>query len=90
MAVESTTAMSRTSTVSWRPLFETTTESAGSGSVQNSPEGWMPPLKSCFGEPAPDSKRSIHMKPKFPVRRSPSAATYSPLMIRMSFSMRYW
>ena len=53
----------------------TTNASSGMRTVQNSPEGAMPALKSWSCEPEPGSNRSTHTKPKVPRWRVPSADT---------------
>jgi hypothetical protein len=72
---ESITARSSTSSTARRPLRLIHSASSGIGSVQNSPDARIPPLKSWTCEPEPGSKRSTHMKANVPKRRAPFAST---------------
>ena len=56
--------------------------------VQNSPEGRIPPLKSCSCDPEPGSNRSIHISANDPRLTTPSTM-YSPSNARMSVSRLY-
>src|SRR5262245_33649594 len=57
-------------------------------SVQKSPDGGIPPLKSCCCDPEPGSKRSIQTKANAPRCVTPST-TYWPSKARMSVSRLY-
>ena len=49
--------------------------SSSTSTVQKSPDGGMPPLKSWTCAPEPGSKRSTQMNANVPKRRVPSVAT---------------
>ena len=85
---ESITAKSLRRTVARRSDILKSRLARDTSSVQNRPDGRIPPLKSCSCDPAPGSKTSIQTKANAP-RCTLSSTTYSPSNARMSVSRLY-